>query len=130
MQQAEPCCCFGSPVFYSVARQNRPPGQQLFDVFPASVSKLGELEIAMTPNQQLDTICAHVHGSFVTFQQKEGNSSYQSHDSEELMVPWNQLSDAAKNRYRQFCQWYLSALEDGGVDLAALQQPKTKTAGA
>jgi hypothetical protein len=83
---------------------------------------------AQTPGT--DRICERVHQSFVDFQKNQGNNSYVSHGDEELMVSWNQLSEEAKNRYRQFCQWHIDALNQETGLTINLEKPKVASTGA
>lgn len=80
----------------------------------------------MTQNAQntvnAEQLCEFVHQRFVDKQKTAGLTEYRSHDDENIMVPWAQLSTAAQNRYREYCQWHLDGIQE--------QTPKTKGAGS
>lgn len=84
--------------------------------------------------QYLDNICELVHQQFMEAEKSQGTKEYLSHNDENILVPWNQLSPQAQERQRQWCIRHLNAFEQvSGQNLRTQleqAQPKSKAAGA
>lgn len=63
----------------------------------------------------IELVSAKVHDSWMEGKRSKGIVSRQAEDGEELMVPYEQLSDAQKDQDRQTVRTVYAAIESLGV---------------
>lgn len=89
-------------------------------------------QITLTP-EELETASASVHESYIAQKHTQGITSRKNEDGEELMVPYDQLSEKSKDLDRASVRGALAVINDilaRRVTASQVQHTQTHAAGA